>query len=41
MEDPSYCNLVGEQGRKKVEGDFNVSAISKRLLKLFMVGNCE
>lgn len=41
INDPSYCSLVGERGRKKVEKDFNISIISKGLLNLFGMENCE
>ncbi len=38
INDPDYYALTGMQGRKKIERDFNVSLISKRLLELFSSG---
>ncbi|MEC4684594.1 MAG: glycosyltransferase [Nitrospirota bacterium] len=38
VSDPDYYALTGMRGRKKVESDFNVSLISKRLLELFSTG---
>lgn len=38
INDPDYYALTGMRGRKKVEMDFNISLISKRLLELFSAG---
>ncbi len=38
VNDPDYYALTGMRGRKKVESDFNISQISKRLLELFSTG---
>ncbi|VAX34676.1 hypothetical protein MNBD_NITROSPIRAE03-24, partial [hydrothermal vent metagenome] len=38
INDPDYYALTGMRGRKKVERDFNISLISKRLLELFSTG---
>jgi colanic acid/amylovoran biosynthesis glycosyltransferase len=35
--DPSYGSLLGQLGRKKVESGFNISVISRRLIKLFCI----
>jgi glycosyltransferase involved in cell wall biosynthesis len=36
MNDKPYYDFISERGRKKIERDFNVSIISKELLKLFL-----
>jgi glycosyltransferase involved in cell wall biosynthesis len=38
INDPDYYALTGMRGRKKIERDFNLSLISKRLLGLFSTG---
>lgn len=38
INDPDYYALMSMRGRKKVERDFNISLISKRLLELFSTG---
>ncbi len=38
INDPEYYVLTGMRGRKKIERDFDVSRISKRLLELFSTG---
>jgi len=38
INDPDYYALTGMRGRKRIERDFNISLISKRLLELFSTG---
>ncbi len=41
MKDKTYYNLIRERGRKKIEREFNLSIISKKLLRLFLECNHE